>query len=464
MRLLLPVRRGRAARRAVRARRADRGARGHGGGRLHPRSAAASRPRALRAVLDRRGGAEARARLTSSCRSAGCAPTRCFPTRAYAGDAGLDLAACERVVLAPGERATVGTGVAVAIPAGYAGYVQPRSGLAEKHGITIVNTPGLVDSGYRGELRIILLNTDRERRVRGRAGHADRAARRCCRSRASSCARSTSCRRSERGERGFGSSGRLRWASRGSASRRSSAGAARSCSAGTRSPGKEYWLLPGGGVDSGESLDRRAAPRALGGARDRRRACPSRGRSRIVDSIAPNRTLVDEARRAHHLRRRPHRPLARGGALRGRRRARPPPLRARRARPIVAAPADPALPAPLAAGRPGRVYLGALWVPVARPARSSVRRGALHDAGRGRRLLVDEGERGAVRAALRRARGSVPASMAGVSDGTSGRSLRPVGRVFSRRRLNAQRARQQRDGDHRRARRSRRRSRCACRR
>ena len=85
-----------------------------------------------------------------------------LPQRAYADDAGLDLAACDRVALAPGERATVGTGVAVAIPAGYAGYVQPRSGLAEKHGITLVNTPGLVDSGYRGELRIILLNTDRE--------------------------------------------------------------------------------------------------------------------------------------------------------------------------------------------------------------------------------------------------------------------------------------------------------------
>lgn len=90
-------------------------------------------------------------------------PDAVLPQRAYADDAGLDLAACERVALAPGERATVGTGVAVAIPAGYAGYVQPRSGLAEKHGITIVNTPGLVDSGYRGELRIILLNTDRER-------------------------------------------------------------------------------------------------------------------------------------------------------------------------------------------------------------------------------------------------------------------------------------------------------------
>jgi dUTP pyrophosphatase len=84
-----------------------------------------------------------------------------LPTQAYAGDAGLDLAAAERVVLAPGERATVGTGLAVAIPDGYAGYVQPRSGLASRHGITIVNAPGLVDSGYRGELRVILLNTDR---------------------------------------------------------------------------------------------------------------------------------------------------------------------------------------------------------------------------------------------------------------------------------------------------------------
>ena len=82
------------------------------------------------------------------------------PARAYDGDAGLDLAACERVELAPGERALVGTGLAVAIPHGYAGYVQPRSGLAAKHGITIVNTPGLVDSGYRGELKVILLNTD----------------------------------------------------------------------------------------------------------------------------------------------------------------------------------------------------------------------------------------------------------------------------------------------------------------
>jgi dUTP pyrophosphatase len=83
-----------------------------------------------------------------------------IPTRAYAGDAGLDLAACERVELQPGERALVATGLAVAIPDGYAGFVQPRSGLAARHGISIVNTPGLVDAGYRGELKVALLNTD----------------------------------------------------------------------------------------------------------------------------------------------------------------------------------------------------------------------------------------------------------------------------------------------------------------
>jgi dUTP pyrophosphatase len=73
----------------------------------------------------------------------------------------VDLAACVRIELGPGERALVPTGLAIAVPEGYAGYVQPRSGLAAKHGISIVNTPGLVDSGYRGELKINLLNTDR---------------------------------------------------------------------------------------------------------------------------------------------------------------------------------------------------------------------------------------------------------------------------------------------------------------
>ena len=93
-----------------------------------------------------------------------------LPAYAYAGDAGLDLAACEGCELGPGERAVVPTGLAVAIPDGYAGFVQPRSGLAAEHGITIVNAPGLIDSGYRGELRVVLLNTDAHRRFVVEAG------------------------------------------------------------------------------------------------------------------------------------------------------------------------------------------------------------------------------------------------------------------------------------------------------
>jgi dUTP pyrophosphatase len=85
-----------------------------------------------------------------------------LPEHAYPGDAGLDLAACERVVIAPGARAVVSTGLAVAIPVGHAGLVTPRSGLAVRHGLGMVNAPGLIDSGYRGELRVVLLNTDRE--------------------------------------------------------------------------------------------------------------------------------------------------------------------------------------------------------------------------------------------------------------------------------------------------------------
>jgi dUTP diphosphatase len=84
-----------------------------------------------------------------------------LPEGAYPGDAGLDLVACETVTIGPGERAVVPTGIAVAIPEGYAGLVIPRSGLALRHGISLVNTPGLIDSGYRGELRVIALNTDR---------------------------------------------------------------------------------------------------------------------------------------------------------------------------------------------------------------------------------------------------------------------------------------------------------------
>jgi dUTP pyrophosphatase len=85
------------------------------------------------------------------------------PARAHDGDAGHDLHAAEPARLAPGERATVGTGIAVAIPPGHAGLVLPRSGLAARHGISVVNAPGLIDAGYRGEVRVLLLNTDRER-------------------------------------------------------------------------------------------------------------------------------------------------------------------------------------------------------------------------------------------------------------------------------------------------------------
>ena len=83
-----------------------------------------------------------------------------LPEYAHPGDAGADLRAAAEVVLPPGGRATVGTGLAVAVPDGYAAFVHPRSGLASRHGITVVNAPGTVDAGYRGEIRVVLLNTD----------------------------------------------------------------------------------------------------------------------------------------------------------------------------------------------------------------------------------------------------------------------------------------------------------------
>ncbi len=87
-----------------------------------------------------------------------------LPGRAYTGDAGLDLVACGRHEVGPGERAVVPTGLAVAIPEGHAGFVLPRSGLAAQHGVTLLNTPGLIDSGYRGEVQVIVVNTDRRER------------------------------------------------------------------------------------------------------------------------------------------------------------------------------------------------------------------------------------------------------------------------------------------------------------
>ena len=128
------------------------------------------------------------------------------PHYAHAGDAGADLTSTESLTLAPGERAVVGTGVAIALPDGYAAFVVPRSGLAAKHGITIVNSPGTVDAGYRGEIRVTLLNTDRSEPYAIEAG--DRIAQLIVMP--VSRARFVEVERlpgSERGEGGFGSTG-----------------------------------------------------------------------------------------------------------------------------------------------------------------------------------------------------------------------------------------------------------------
>ena len=93
-----------------------------------------------------------------------------LPVRAHPGDAGLDLRAAEAATLGPGERASIATGIAIEVPDGHAGLVLPRSGLAAEHGVALVNSPGLIDSGYRGEVRVLLLNTDPERPFRVEAG------------------------------------------------------------------------------------------------------------------------------------------------------------------------------------------------------------------------------------------------------------------------------------------------------
>jgi dUTP pyrophosphatase len=129
-----------------------------------------------------------------------------LPTRAHAGDAGLDLYALDALRLGPGERAPVSTGIAVEIPVGQAGLVLPRSGLAARHGIALVNAPGLIDSGYRGELRVLLLNTDREQTFSIEAG--DRIAQLVLVGiRTPVPIEVDELDRSERGEGGFGSSG-----------------------------------------------------------------------------------------------------------------------------------------------------------------------------------------------------------------------------------------------------------------
>ncbi len=133
-------------------------------------------------------------------------PHAILPTRAHPGDAGLDLHAREAAVLEPGERASVGTGIAIEIPPGQAGLVLPRSGLAARHGISVVNAPGLIDSGYRGELRVLLLNTDRRARFELAAG--DRIAQLVLVSiHVPAPAEVQELEASERGSGGFGSSG-----------------------------------------------------------------------------------------------------------------------------------------------------------------------------------------------------------------------------------------------------------------
>ena len=129
-----------------------------------------------------------------------------LPARAHDGDAGLDLHALEAFRLAPGERASIGTGIAVEIPPGHAGLVLPRSGLAAKHGIALVNAPGLIDSGYRGEIRVLLINTDPDDAFE--AGAGDRIAQLVIvRVETPEVSEAGTLADSERGERGFGSSG-----------------------------------------------------------------------------------------------------------------------------------------------------------------------------------------------------------------------------------------------------------------
>jgi dUTP pyrophosphatase len=132
-------------------------------------------------------------------------PDAQIPAGAYPGDAGLDLASVEDVVLGPGERRTIATGLAVAIPPGHGGFVQPRSGLAARHGITVVNSPGLIDSGYRGELQVVLLNTDAAEPFHVRPG--DRIAQLVVLSLPDlEVVEASELAPSERAERGFGSS------------------------------------------------------------------------------------------------------------------------------------------------------------------------------------------------------------------------------------------------------------------
>jgi dUTP pyrophosphatase len=134
-------------------------------------------------------------------------PAAMLPTQAHTGDAGFDLYAIEAAEIAPGERTSVGTGIAIELPQRHAGLVLPRSGLALRHGIALVNAPGLIDPGYRGELRVLLLNTDREETFSIAVG--DRIAQLVIvRAESPDVVEVEELAQSKRGDDGFGSSGR----------------------------------------------------------------------------------------------------------------------------------------------------------------------------------------------------------------------------------------------------------------